>query len=210
MKTTHLNLENIGKRFNRDWIFRGINVQISGGDRIAVMGSNGSGKSTVAKIMSGFVIPSEGSVELTVNNKLIHTDQFYQHFSYAAPYLELPEEFSLVELINFQRKLKPILNDITTQAMISRLGMEKQMNKPVEQFSSGMKQRLKLILALLSDVAITILDEPTVNLDQQGIDWYRQLIGEIDPARIMIVCSNHQSNEYDFCSRHLLIEQYKT
>lgn len=209
-KPVNLNLQNIGKRFNRDWIFRGINIQLNSGSRIAVLGSNGSGKSTIAKMMSGFIIPSEGTVQLSIDNKLIHTDQYYQHLSYAAPYLELPEEFTLAELINFQRKLKPFVNDLPTHEIINKLDMEKQINKPVVQFSSGMKQRLKLLLALLSEVAITILDEPTVNLDQQGIAWYRQLITECNSDRMIIVCSNHQSNEFDFCSQQLLIEQYKS
>jgi ABC-type multidrug transport system ATPase subunit len=210
MKSVNLSLRNIGKRFNRDWIFRGVDIQLNGGDRIAVLGMNGSGKSTLAKIMSGFVIPSEGSVQLNIDNELVHTDQYYRHLSYAAPYLELPEEFTLVELINFQRKLKPIVKDLPTHEIINRLGMEQEMHKPVVQFSSGMKQRLKLLLALLSKTAITILDEPTVNLDQQGIAWYRQLIDDNNSDKIIIVCSNHQSDEFDFCSQHLMIEQYKT
>lgn len=209
-KSVNLNLQNIGKRFNRDWIFRGINIQLNSGSRIAVLGSNGSGKSTIAKIMSGFIIPSEGTVQLSIDNKLIHTDQYYQHLSYAAPYLELPEEFTLAELINFQRKLKPFVNNLPTNEIINKLDMEKQINKPIVQFSSGMKQRLKLLLALLSEAAITILDEPTVNLDQQGIAWYRQLITECNSDRMIIVCSNNQSNEFDFCSQQLLIEQYKS
>lgn len=210
MKPVNLNLQNIGKRFNRDWIFKGVTIQLNGGDRLAVLGSNGSGKSTIAKIMSGFIIPSEGSVQLTIGNYLVHTDHFYQHLSYSAPYMELPEEFTLTEMINFQRKLKPFINDLSTTEIINKLGMEKQLLKPVVQFSSGMKQRLKLLLALQSEVAITILDEPTVNLDQQGIAWYRQLITECNPERIIIVCSNHQSDEFDFCSQQLLIEQYKS
>ncbi len=210
MKPVNLNLQNIGKRFNRDWIFKDVNSQLNGGDRLAVLGSNGSGKSTIAKIMSGFIIPSEGSVQLTIDHKLIHTDQYYQHLSYSAPYLELPEEFTLIEMINFQRKLKSFVNDLSTNEIIHKLGMEKQMFKPIIQFSSGMKQRLKLLLALQSEAAITILDEPTVNLDQQGIAWYRQLITECNSDRIIIVCSNHQPDEFDFCSQQLLIEQYKS
>ncbi|NWJ49930.1 MAG: ABC transporter ATP-binding protein [Bacteroidetes bacterium] len=210
MKSINLNLQNIGKRFNREWVFKGVNIQLNGGDRIAVLGSNGSGKSTIAKIMSGFVIPSEGSVQLTVDNKLIHTDQYYQYLSYTAPYLELPEEFTLSEMVNFQRKLRPFINAPSTSEIIQKLGMEKQMHKSIVLFSSGMKQRLKLLLALISEAAITILDEPTVNLDQQGIAWYRQLITECNSDKIIIVCSNHQSDEFDFCSQQLLIEEYKS
>jgi len=205
----NLNLRNVGKRFNREWIFRGVNIQLKQGDKIAILGLNGSGKSTIVKIMSGFVIPSEGSVQLTIDNKTVHTDHYYRQISYTAPYLELPEEFTLAQLINFQRKLKPIVNNISTDEIINKLGMERQKNKSVEQFSSGMKQRLKLLLALQSDAAITILDEPTVNLDRQGIEWYRQLIDECNRDRIIIVCSNHQPEEYDFCLQQLMIEQYK-
>jgi len=201
-----INLQNTGKRFNREWIFRSLNLELNQGDSLAILGANGSGKSTIARVMSGFMIPSEGKVRLEVNGLTIEDNNYYQHFSYVAPYLDLLEEFTLTEMLNFHRKFKPIIQNLTTTELISRLGMEKQANKIISQFSSGMKQRVKLILAVMTRVPLTFLDEPTVNLDAQGIEWYRKLLTDYTDERIIVVCSNHQNAEHDFCKQTLQVD----
>lgn len=204
-----LTLQNTGKRFNREWIFRSLNLELQLGDSLAILGANGSGKSTIARVMSGFMIPSEGTVQLEVNGEVIDNNNYYKHLSYVAPYLDLPEEFTLTEMLNFHRKFKPILNNLSTSELITRLGMEKQENKIIAQFSSGMKQRVKLLLAIMVRVPLTFLDEPTVNLDAQGIEWYRNLLTEYSDQRITVVCSNHQTAEHDFCLQTLQVGDYK-
>jgi len=204
-----LTLQNTGKRFNREWIFRSLNLELQLGDSLAILGANGSGKSTIARVMSGFMIPSEGTVQLEVNGVIITDDNYYKHLSYVAPYLDVLEEFTLIEMLNFHRKFKPIMNNLSTSDLISRLGMEKQTNKIIAQFSSGMKQRVKLLLAIVTQVPLTFLDEPTVNLDAQGIDWYRDLLSDFSDKRIVVVCSNHQTAEHDFCLQTLQVGDYK-
>jgi ABC-type multidrug transport system ATPase subunit len=205
-----LTLQNSGKRFNREWIFRSLDLTLQQGDSLAVLGANGSGKSTIARVMSGFMIPSEGSVKLEVENVVIEDNYYYKHLSYVAPYLDLPEEFTLTEMLNFHRKFKPIVNDHSTAELIARLRMEKQANKIIAQFSSGMKQRVKLLLAIMTRVPLTFLDEPTVNLDAQGIQWYRSLLADFSDQRILVVCSNSQTEEHDFCRQTLNVEDFKT
>ena len=204
-----LTLQNTGKKFNREWIFRSLNLEMRLGDSIAILGANGSGKSTIARVMSGFMIPSEGTVQLEINGVVIEDNNYYKHLSYVAPYLDLLEEFTLTEMLNFHRKFKPMLNNLSTSELISRLGMERQENKIISQFSSGMKQRVKLLLAIMVKVPLTFLDEPTVNLDAQGIDWYRSLLTEYSDQRIIVVCSNDQSAEHDFCLQTLHVGDYK-
>lgn len=204
-----LALQNAGKRFNREWIFRSIDLELNQGDSLAILGANGSGKSTIARVMSGFVIPSEGKVNLEIDGVRIEDNNFYKHLSYVAPYLDLLEEFTLTEMLNFHQKFKPIVNNHSTQVLINRLGMEKQANKIIGQFSSGMKQRVKLLLAVMTKVPLTFLDEPTVNLDAQGIEWYRNLLADFTDDRIIVVCSNHQSVEHDFCKMTLNVSEYK-
>ena len=204
-----LTLQNTGKRFNREWIFRSLNLELQLGDSLAILGANGSGKSTIARVMSGFMIPSEGTVQLEINGVVITSDNYYKHLSYVAPYLDVLEEFTLVEMLNFHRKFKPIRNNLSTAKLINRLGMEKQTNKIIAQFSSGMKQRVKLLLAIATQVPLTFLDEPTVNLDAQGIEWYRDLLSDFSDQRIVVVCSNHQTAEHDFCLKTLQVGDYK-
>ncbi len=204
-----INLQQIGKKFNREWVFRNINFEIPAGTRIAVLGSNGSGKSTLLQVISGILSPSEGETSYLVNNKKILVDEVFEHFSIASPYLELVEEMTLIEMIDFHFSFKKRLHNLSNQEIISFLGLEKSTHKEIRHFSSGMKQRLKLALAILSDVACILLDEPCSNLDKQGIAWYQELLKNYTQHRTLIVCSN-QEYEYEFCDKSISIMDYKS
>lgn len=202
-------LDKVGRRFNREWIFRKIDYTFSTGKSYAVLGINGSGKSTLLQILCGALSPSEG--KLTFKNSLeqsIDVDNIFNEVSIAAPYLELIEELTLSEAVQFHFSFKKPLNGISNEEIIALLGMQTSKNKQIKYFSSGMKQRVKLALAVLSDTAFLFLDEPCSNLDEQGISWYRQLIGSYTQNRLVVVCSN-QLAEYEFCDERLLIKDYK-
>jgi ABC-type multidrug transport system ATPase subunit len=204
-----INLQQIGKKFNREWVFRNINFEIPAGSRIAVLGSNGSGKSTLLQVISGILSPSEGETVYLVNNNKIIVDEVFEHFSIASPYLELVEEMTLIEMIDFHFSFKKRLQKFTSQEIISLLGLEKSTHKEIRHFSSGMKQRLKLALAILSDVACILLDEPCSNLDKQGIAWYQELLKNYTQNRTLIICSN-QEYEYEICDKSISIMDYKS
>ena len=203
-----IQLERIGRRFNREWIFRGIDYSFTTDNSYAILGRNGSGKSTLLQIIAGSLTPSEGSLSYSKNNTSVDVENFYKELSIAAPYLELIEELTLTELIDFHSHFKRFRDKLDTKAVIDILGFEKSRNKPLKYFSSGMKQRAKLALAFCSDNPVLLLDEPTANLDNQGIEWYKQFIDDFTTNRLVIVCSN-QEHEYRFCNIHLNITDYK-
>ena len=203
-----ISLEDIGRRFNRDWIFKNISYTFTSGNSYAILGSNGSGKSTLLQILNGSLGPSKGKITYQFNGKAMPTEAIYEHLSLAAPYLELIEDFSLNEMIDFHFKFKPLLPGTSKQDVIELLNLNTSANKLIKYFSSGMKQRLKLVLAFCSDTPILMLDEPISNLDTQGIDWYRDLVQKFAANRLTIVCSN-QLHEYDFCRHQLNIADYK-
>lgn len=190
--------KNLGKRFNLDWIFRNLNLHFYSDKSYAITGSNGSGKSTLLQILSGILPFSEGSLNYSKGQTLIEPDSIYQHLSLAAPYQELIEEFTLSEQIQFHLKFKKLKENLTKEELIHILQLEKSQNKEIRFFSSGMKQRLKLGLAMYSNTSMLLLDEPTTNLDAQGIDWYQYEIKKNLSNRLVIICSN-QLHEYDFC-----------
>jgi len=208
MNQLTITLENAGRRFNRDWIFKRIDYTFAPGNSYAVLGPNGSGKSTLLQLLNGSLSPSAGKVNFFQNDTLIDAEDVYKHVSLAAPYLELIEDFSLTEVINFHFKFKPYIAGMDKPRLIELLGMQSSKNKLVKYFSSGMKQRLKLALAFCSDTAMLMLDEPTSNLDTQGIDWYLKLVENYAGNRLIIVGSN-QEQEYSFCNTSLLITDYK-
>lgn len=204
----HISLENIGKKFNREWVFQDVNLEIPYGSRLAILGSNGSGKSTLLQIISGILSPSKGSIFYKYADDAISIEQAFSNFSIASPYLELIEEMTLLELIDFHFQFKKRLNNISNNDLMVMLGLEKSKNKEIRHFSSGMKQRTKLLLALQSDVPCVLLDEPCSNLDKQGIAWYQDLLKNYINTRTLLICSN-QEYEYEICNKSISILDYK-
>jgi ABC-type multidrug transport system ATPase subunit len=195
-----IELQNIGKKFNKDWIFRNLNYEFKSGNSYAVTGHNGSGKSTLLQIISGFVLPSEGQVI----NKEYDNNTLYEQISIAAPYLELIEEMTAMEFLQFHQQFKSFIDNTSLLQILEEVQLSKATDKQIRYFSSGMKQRLKLAQAFFSDTKILLLDEPTSNLDKQGISLYFQLIKQYSNDRLVIICSNDET-EYSFCSSKIVI-----
>jgi ABC-type multidrug transport system ATPase subunit len=204
-----ITLQNIGRRFNREWIFKGVDYTFTQGESYAILGPNGSGKSTLLQVLNGSLTPSTGKINYFDGEAEVEAENIFQYLSLAAPYLELIEEFTLTEVIDFHFKFKLLKDGINVAGIIELLNMGSSKNKPVRYFSSGMKQRLKLALAFCADTPILMLDEPTSNLDTQGVDWYLNLIEQFSQNRLTIICSN-QEHEYAFCKHMLNISNYKS
>jgi ABC-type multidrug transport system ATPase subunit len=205
----NITLQNIGRRFNREWIFRGIDYTFKASESYAILGSNGSGKSTLLQVLNGSLSPSAGVLSYERDGKEVPVEDVFQYLSLAAPYLELIEEFTLSEMIDLHFKFKSYKAGMDNKAVIDLLAMDANKNKLIKYFSSGMKQRLKLALAFCSDTPILMLDEPTSNLDAQGVEWYLGLVEKFAQGRLTIICSN-QPHEYGFCTYLLNISDYKS
>jgi ABC-type multidrug transport system ATPase subunit len=201
-------INQLGKRFKYEWIYQNLNLQLQSGKSYAILGPNGSGKSTFLKSLSGLLPATEGTIEYSIKGKKISPEYWYKYIVWAAPYLELIEEFTLQEQVDFQRKFKKFKENISTKDFISQIGLKKATHKPIQYFSSGMKQRLKLGLAFYADVPMILLDEPTSNLDSEGIAWYKQEVQSNLTKQLVVICSN-QGYEYDFCPNQINISDYK-
>jgi ABC-type multidrug transport system ATPase subunit len=188
-----LHLNNIGKRYNYNWIFKNINVALQSPSLVAIKGANGSGKTTLMSILSGYQAPSEGEIIwMNDDENKIDADKIFQQVTWCSPATELPEEFTLAEIIQFQNKFKPWINGINSTQILAITKLQAQANQPISALSTGMKQRLKIALAVLADVPLVLLDEPTSNLDDWGINWYQSLIQKYANHRIIIIASNMQ------------------
>lgn len=204
-----ITLKDIGRRYNSEWIFRHINYRFESGKSYAVLGQNGSGKSTLLKVLSGSLSPSQGELLYTMGTNTISIDAVYQELSIAAPYVELIEEFTLRELIDFHFRFKSYLQGFDKARVLNLLGLASALDKEIKHFSSGMRQRVKLVLACCSDSKLVLLDEPTSNLDSEGEEWYLDLIDRTKlDFRLFIICSN-QKKEYEFCDETISIADFK-
>lgn len=205
-----ISLDKIAKQYNSDWIFSGLSCEITPESPTVVLGSNGSGKSTLLQVILSAVTPTLGKVKYTQNGIEVLPENAFRLMSVSAPYIELIEEFTLEEMINFHGRLKPFSQNYSPLEVTRICKLETSFHKPIRNFSSGMKQRVKLALALLSDTPVVLLDEPTSNLDQAGIDWYNNLVSQHTANRTVIVCSNSIKHEYSFCTQSINLEDHKT
>lgn len=201
-----ITLQDVGKRFNREWIFRNVNYLFEKGTSYAITGSNGSGKSTLLQVIAGAVMLSEGKTDYSVDGTVCSTEHAHQHIAIAAPYLELIEEMTATEFLEFHHVFKP-LNLSITEILIT-VGLSAAADKQVRYYSSGMKQRLKLAQAVFSNCQVLLLDEPCTNLDTEGIALYYQLLTSCCNDKLVIVSSN-DVQEYSFCNATISIGDYK-
>lgn len=202
-------VNNAGKKFGREWIFRKVTLQISPGEKIVILGLNGSGKSTLLQAMTGYLGLNEGNIVFQIQDKMIEMEEMHKYVSLASPYLELIEDFTLKEQLEHAAIYKSFLPGLTTTQVIELSGLSAHQNKHIKLFSSGMKQRLKLTLAILADCPILFLDEPTTNLDVTVISWYKDLIRKYASHKTIVVCSNSVKDEYEFCDKVIKMENYK-
>ena len=197
----------LGKRYAREWIFRGLTHTFITGSATAILGPNGAGKSTLLNTLSGQQLPTTGTLHYQKQGRVVPVEEVPPLLAYAAPYLELIEELTLSELLHFHARFKPLRPGITQQRLVELMYLEKSRHKLVRDFSSGMKQRLKLALALYADTPLLLLDEPTTNLDRAGVAWYQEHVHATLANRTVLVSSN-VPEEYSFCTQQLNITDF--
>jgi len=210
-----VSLTDAGKRFNRDWVFRHFTYTFEKGNSYAIIGPNGSGKSTLLQVLSGSMQLSEGSGRWTISDLpggrqggQLANEEVFKQVSLCAPYLEVVEEMTLKEFLEFHHHFKPFLSSLSIENIISIIGLRDAINKQIRHYSSGMKQRVKLAQAIFSDTPFLLLDEPCTNLDIAGIDLYHHLIGQYCNNRLVIVSSNDET-EYRFCRERINMINHK-
>ena len=210
-----VSLTDAGKRFNRDWVFRHFTYKFEKGNSYAIIGPNGSGKSTLLQVLSGSMQLSEGSGRWTISDLpggrqggQLANEEVFKQVSLCAPYLEVVEEMTLKEFLEFHHHFKPFLSSLSIGNIISIIGLRDAINKQIRYYSSGMKQRVKLAQAIFSDTPFLLLDEPCTNLDIAGIDLYHHLIGQYCNNRLVIVSSNDET-EYRFCRERINMINHK-
>lgn len=200
--------DNVGKRFNKEWVFKSFDYVFESGFGYSIIGPNGSGKSTLLQVLSGAFTASEGALECIIDGKIASQEKQYQFFSFAAPYLDLPEEMTATEFLVFHCHFKPFFDGLDIKNILDMVSLSGSAKKQIRYFSSGMKQRLKLAQAIFSNTPILFLDEPCMNLDSSGIDLYQGLIERYTKEKLVIVSSNEEQ-EYSFCQESIRILDYK-
>lgn len=203
-----ISLNQISKRFQRYWVFKDINYSFISPGAYALLGPNGSGKSTLLRIIAGMQSPSVGKVSFTYSSKDVAVNAVFPYVSFCAPGMEIVEDLTLHEFLDFHFTFKKPIGGLTTEKIIEEIGLKHAADKPISDYSSGMKQRVKLAQAIFSDTSVLLLDEPCTNLDQTGVDQYTKWIETYSANRLVIIASN-DVREYYFCKEKIALEDYK-
>jgi len=201
-------VKNLSKRFNREWIFKDLTYHFSSPNTYALIGPNGSGKSTLLQILWGQMLASQGSISYEKDGRELPTDQVYKHIAIATPYMDLIDEFTLIEMVRFHFKFKKTRNNLTLEELVELIELPHAKDKMISNFSSGMKQRLKLGLAFYSQADALFLDEPTTNLDRKSIEWYQRHREQL-PDKTLIFIASNQDHEYPANAQKVDILTYK-
>jgi len=201
-------LEGLQKKFGKQHILQSVSHTFETGSKTVILGSNGSGKSTLIKILSGALESTEGAPTFSINNTVMEAKSIGLCVGIAAPYVALNPMFSLMETVDFHARFCPFPKDLDQNDWLQKAGLTAHKDKRLSTFSSGMLQRVRLLMAIANDRPIVLLDEPLSNLDSDGVQFYKELIHAFALSKTIIVGSNYQEDEYDFCTNELLLEKH--
>lgn len=197
-------LTNVFKEFNRRVVLDDISFSLKFGDSIAITGKNGTGKSTLSKIIAGLLSPSKGTVKYFADGKEVDAEKVKDDVGFVSPYLNVYDEFSAIENLVILSRIRSgkFVLDSRVEELLNLVNLWSRRNDRVGVYSSGMKQRLKYALALLHRPKLLILDEPTSNLDSDGIEVVKTIAQEQRKTGILVVATNDKT-EASWCRRRV-------
>ncbi len=203
-KSISIEAEKVEKKFGKTLLFKNINFQLNKGDSFYITGPNGSGKSTLLQILAGIQKPTSGNVIYSSDNSVIERDYYRNYFGFTGPQVNPYDMLTAIENLTFTASVtvdENLMNDY-----LVKFELYKHKSKLIKYYSSGMKQRLRLIHALINDPEILLLDEPCSNLDSKGRDILYRILEEIKINKIVIIATN-ESGDINLCSNGITLEQ---
>jgi ABC-type multidrug transport system ATPase subunit len=195
--------QNISKKFRQEYVIKQFSYQFKAGNSYAITGPNGSGKSTLLQLLAQYTLPNSGKVEMPQ----VEAENVYSQITYAAPYVELIEEYTLVEHLELLKKNQYLPYSITIEHFEKFIELSPDRHKSIKNYSSGMRQKIKLGFALLSNRPVLLLDEPTTNFDESAKNWFFDRLNE-QKKKLIIIASN-EAREIEFCSHRISIQDFK-
>ncbi len=202
MNLCKLKAENLKFSYGKEKILNGLSLETNFGDVLIIKGPNGSGKSTLIKILSGLLTPNGGNLLYFYREKEVKEDNFFNFFGFCSVDQNLYEELSLYENLEFLYKLKGFKEERKIDEWLERANLLKIKKKLYKNLSSGMKQRAKLISAVVHQPIFLFLDEPSSNLDEEGFNFLKEIIEEQRDRGICFIATNDE-REFSFGNKYL-------
>lgn len=211
MDSINLQCTDISKNYNGKVIFKNVNINLTEKSSLVITGKNGSGKSTLLKIISRLISPDKGNIALSINDKEIYKEKFYFKIGLFAPYINLYDELTGWENLDFFYDLKAEQKKNKKEEikyLLEKVGLYSRREGLIRNYSSGMKQRLKLAYSILNSPRLLLMDEPRTNLDEQGISVVYDIAEEQKKNGILILATNEKKDN-EICDTNLNIENFK-
>ena len=204
-----LKADSVTKIFGRRLIFKDINFCFSNNVIFGISGHNGSGKSTLVKILTGILSPSRGAIVHQLNGNAIKMENLHDHIGFVAPYLVLYDEFTAEENLKHFASIRGVeYNKEKADYLLNEFLIYDRREDEVKGYSSGMKQRLKYIFALMHSPKLLVLDEPTSNLDNAGKETVYKIVKSEAGHSVILIASNEES-DLALCSEVIKLEDFK-
>lgn len=211
MSLTEIKCENLSKSYSGRTIFKNLSFNISTSQSLTVTGSNGSGKSTLIKVIANLIHSSKGNISVKSDNMDVPRDKWFEKTGLLSPYLNLYDELTGFENLDFFYRLKAKDRSYSHDRIdhvLHKVNLYEKRNELLKNYSSGMKQKLKLAFSVLHEPEILLLDEPRSNLDKAGIDMIYEVSAEQKKKGILIIATNDDDDK-ELCDSILSIEDYK-
>ena len=188
---TIIAVKNLVKQFGRFAALRGVTASFSARRLYGILGDNGAGKTTMLRILAGLVPATRGEISILGKN---HPREVCRQFGYMAHPSLLYDEMSGMENLRYFERLYGIKNEARCTQIIAAVGLDPTLERPVGQYSQGMRQRMSLARALLHDPKILFLDEPFSNVDIRSAREMVKLLGGMRDAGKTIFVVTHQAS----------------
>lgn len=200
----NIEADKIEKKFGKTLLFRNISFTLNKGDSFYITGPNGSGKSTMLQILAGIQKSDSGSVIYKSGNSIIENECYKNYLGFTGPQVNPYEMLSSIENLRFTSSAS--VDENLMIEYLKKFDLYKHRTKSVKYYSSGMKQRLRLIHALINNPPVLMLDEPCSNLDSKGRNILYSVLDELKKDKIVIIATN-ESEDINLCSKGINLEQ---
>ena len=193
-----LTLSHVSKSFSKP-VLKDVNLTVHSHERIALLGANGAGKTTLIQIIIGLINPDKGTVKFDLDPK--KSLNIMPQENVLIPDITVLEQIKLVSLIN------KVYNEENIQNLLAKFSLIDQSNQLIQKLSGGQKRRLSLLISSLRPAKLSILDEPTLGMDLDSIDFFWKLLNSRNESTIVVT---HDFNQIDrYFSRVLLLKDGK-
>lgn len=211
MSNIEISCQNISKNFSGKTVFKNLNLNITSGSSLIITGGNGSGKSTLIKILSNLMRPSSGEITISEDSSEIPKENWFMKTGLISPYLNLYDELTGFENLDFFFKLKSedLSNiDEKINSLLNEVSLYDKRNEYYKNYSSGMKQRLKIAFSIINNPEILLMDEPRSNLDKAGVEIVKKFALNQKKYGILIIATNDDEDK-QLCDESINIEDFK-